>query len=114
VSRVYSAQLCHASGLGGGVPTVLGVVPTGKVWVVRHMSATYTTVGTHVGRGFTVSVNNSFPIWTLGGVGIQLETAYTGSGRQVLNAGDELVFTSADVQDPGWIFFASGYELTTP
>jgi hypothetical protein len=111
VSRVYSAHLGGGVGLGGG-PTVLGIVPVGKVWVVRHITVTFHGALTIPLNGWIVYNGANEWLWSRPGADIVTDASEDWSGRHVLDAGDSLIFESIDTAD--YNVLASGYELTTP
>jgi hypothetical protein len=111
VARVYSKQLVSAVGLGL-VLTDLATVPAGTVWVVRHMTAAFAATPAGTLGGFEVGTGDGGAIWSLGPLGVLWGQTYDYSGRQVLNAGQVLTFTSGD--DPSWQLLVSGYELALP
>jgi len=98
-------------GLGGG-PAVLGTVPAGKVWVVRHITVTYHGAGTIALNGWIVSNSAGEWLWSRPGPDIPVDASEDWAGRHVLAAGDVLTFESID--SANYNVLASGYELTTP
>jgi hypothetical protein len=113
VSRVYSQQLIYGLSMGAGTTTI-GGPPSGTLWVLRHMTA-YADIDI-VTRlyGFTLELDETLPLWTLGGFGIPVATSFHWSGRAVVNPGQALTFTTADPASPGWNLVAHGYALALP
>lgn len=111
MSRLYSAQLAEVVELGAG-STEVGLVPSGFVWVLRHMTATYAAVTATPLSGFRVLTGTDVRLWAIGTLGVACEVPYDYSGRQVLVAGEGLYFESSDATN--WQLIVSGYQLTVP
>lgn len=111
MARVYSARLAVGTALGGGAG-IVATVPAGVVWVLRSMSAAAAGAGLAPLSGFQVLLGTDVPIWGVGPLCVASQNPYEWSGRQVLNAGDDLTFSSADTAP--WALIVSGYSLALP
>lgn len=108
MSRLYSKRLL----VGGALDSASATVPAGVVWVVRDSLLYFDGASTSDGYALEVNIAG-------GGLGViqrGIATAtqqeiFAWQGRQVLNAGDELVFGASTLN---WYIMVSGYELTLP
>jgi hypothetical protein len=113
VSRVYSQRLIVYRDLTTGA-TPVGGPPDNTQWVVRHVTATPEIDVAGPFEGFSLTIDALYPLWTLGGFMLATNQSYDWSGRHVLYAGEQLVFTTVTTGGPGWSLVVSGFELATP
>jgi len=111
VARVYSSELFSAGSLGSGSDT-LGTVPTGHVWVVRNIAATYVGDPSFALSGFTLSLGSGAYIWSVGPLAVVPGFTYPYAGRQVAPSGGSIIFTSSDPAN--WTVVGGGYDLVLP
>lgn len=108
---IYSKEFGRADFTDVGVSRVLGTVPTGKVWVVKDLSAVGLNSGTLGARVDYLIAGTATPFWA----SVPLTTnAFSGiTGRQVvLPAGADLRVTGHTLTGSGRLFVrAGGYEL---
>jgi hypothetical protein len=104
VYPVYSQRLLH----GAFTASVSATVPAGFCWVVRDADVYW--IGAAAADVAQLVVNGIAAIALFNGPANQPQV-FPWRGRQVLNPGDQLLFTAGTVN---WQVLVSGYALTLP
>lgn len=97
---------------GGAVDLLTATVPSGVVWVVRDSLLYFDGASTSDAYALEVNIaGGGLCVIQRGIATASVQAIYPWQGRQVLNAGDELVFGASTLN---WYVMVSGYELTLP
>jgi hypothetical protein len=109
-TNLYSALLHASTGFQQGL-FASGAVPTGFIWIVRHIVVQAGNPGLQTGSLWTLKDNAGAPIFIIQQYESVGGEARYWEGRQVINTGDKLNISS---NFPGSAWRITGYVLTAP